>query len=103
MPDAAMYGVTVKMRTTLATIAKGGTMRYEKHSHFWSMYGNLDMRCMGALLKRELIRERLSDSVRQDPDNPIVEAYLTESGRYVLEWPERMARAAQAACLTPTE
>lgn len=88
MPDAAMMGVSDGQREALRIIARGGAMRDDRQRHYWSLHGNLDLRNIRGLLKRELVRERRVDE--QPKDGQLVELYLTESGRYVLAYPERL-------------
>lgn len=79
------------MHNALAVIARGSANRWQLHKHFWSVYGNLDMRSVYALLDRELIRERERADVAPSPKTgPMIELYLTESGRYVLAYPDRL-------------
>lgn len=86
--DAAMMNVSDGQRKALGIIAQGGACRDDRQRHYWSLFGNLDMRHIRGLLKRELVRER---RVAQQPQaGQLLELYLTESGRYVLAYPERL-------------
>ncbi len=83
-----MYGVSDGAREALGIIAQGGALRYQHQRNYWSMHGALDMRFVRSLLKRELVRERPAANVPKATEYPLLEAYLTESGRYVLANPQ---------------